>query len=144
MLPAYLWRRLFRRTAVIMEGDTCPICGGDGRISNAFAGSTSTCPACHGTGRRSEHSAGLHDVTKTKPEHYLPPTNVQKAAKSKDWPETIRGIQLANEIRDSSSCEEKLKAKLIREVIDYERSHVDVTKTFITKVRKQLRPPPPR
>ena len=127
-----------------MEGDTCPICGGDGRISNAFAGSTTTCPACHGTGRRSDQGVGFHDVTKTKPSHHRPATSVQTAAKSKDWPETIRGIQLAIEVRDSSSCEEKLKAKLIREVIEYERSHAEVTQTLIKKVRKQLRPPPAR
>jgi hypothetical protein len=135
---------MVQRTATTMEGDTCPICGGDGRISNAFAGSSATCPACHGTGRRSERGVGFHDVTKTKPSHHRPSSAVQAATKSKDWPETLRGIQLATEVRDSSSCEERLKAKLIREVIDYERSHAEVTHTFIKKIRKQLRPPPPR
>jgi RecJ-like exonuclease len=135
---------MFQRKGATMEGDTCPICGGDGRISNAFAGSTTTCPACHGTGRRSEQRAVFHDVTKTKPSHHLPSSTVQAANKSKDWPETFRGVQLATEVRDSSSCEEKLKAKLIREIVDYERSHAEVTQTFIKKVRKQLRPPPLR
>jgi RecJ-like exonuclease len=127
-----------------MEGDSCPICGGDGRITNSFGGSSATCPACHGTGRRSEASVGIHDVTKTKPSHYRAPQTAQQAAKKKDWPDTFRGMQLANEVRDSPSCEETLKAKLIREIIDYERSHVELTKTFTTKVRKQLRPPPVR
>jgi len=127
-----------------MEGDTCPICGGDGRISNSFGGSTATCPACHGTGRRSGEGVGFHDVTKTKPSHHRPPSNVQTAPKRKDWPESMRGIQLATEVRDSPSCEEKLKAKLIREVVEYESTHAEVTQTLIKKVRKQLRPPPPR
>ena len=51
--------------------DPCMICGGDGRISNSFGGSTATCPACHGTGRRGE-DGGFRDVTKTKPEHHNP------------------------------------------------------------------------
>jgi hypothetical protein len=125
-----------------MEGDTCPICGGDGRISNAFAGSSATCPACHGTGRRDEGGGVFHDVTKTKPSHHHPASTTKAAPKNRDWPETFRGIQLATEVRDSATCEDKLKAKLIREVIDYERSHAEVTQTFIKKVRKQLRPPP--
>jgi len=116
------------------------MCGGDGRISNAFAGSTATCPGCHGTGRRSDEPR-FHDVTKTKPAHHLPPPTAQTAAKKKDWPETARGNQLAIEVRDSPSCEATLKAKLIREIMDYERTHADLTKTFIKLVRKQLRAP---
>lgn len=126
-----------------MEGDTCPICGGDGRVSNAFGGGSRPCPACHGTGRRGEQTFGIHDVTKTKPSHYHPAA-AQPVKKAKDWPETARGIQLATEVRDCVSCEAALKAKLVREIIDYERSHADLTKTFITKVRKQLRQTLPR
>ena len=122
-----------------MEGDTCPICGGDGRISNSFAGSTSTCPACHGTGRRSGGDVGFHDVTKTKPSHYRPTNVAQAAPKRKDWPESLRGVQLATDVRDCPTCDEKLKAKLIREIIDYENSHAEVTQTFMKKIRKQLR-----
>ena len=55
-----------------MEGETCRVCGGDGRIGNALGRSTATCPGCHGSGRRAEESARFHDVTKTKPSHYRP------------------------------------------------------------------------
>ena len=49
-----------------MAGETCGICGGDGRIGNAF-GLTTTCPGCHGSGKRSSETEGFRDVTKTKP-----------------------------------------------------------------------------
>jgi hypothetical protein len=32
------------------------------------------------------------------------------------------------------------KAKLIREIIDYEQSHGSCTQTFVKKIRKQVRP----
>jgi RecJ-like exonuclease len=124
-----------------MEGDSCPICGGDGRITNSFGGSSATCPACHGTGRRAEPSVGLHDVTKTKPSHYRAAPEVKAAKKRPDWPETSGGVRLANEVRDCATCDEALKTKIIREIVDYERTHPQITKTFTQKVRKQLRPP---
>lgn len=126
-----------------MEGDSCSICGGDGRITNSFGGSSTTCPACRGSGRRGEDTIGFHDVTKTKPSHYRQPTAQQATKKKKDWPETVSGMQLAKEVRDCPTCEEALKAKLIREIIEYERSHAQMTKTFTKKVRKRLRPAPP-
>jgi len=126
-----------------MIGDVCPVCGGDKRISNSFGGSSATCPACHGSGRRTE-DLGFHDVTKTKPEHHRQPTTAKAAKKRTDWPETLGGIQLANEVRDSTICEEAQKAKLIREIIDYERTHPQMTKTFSRLIRKHLRPAPSR
>jgi DnaJ-class molecular chaperone len=129
--------------ATTMQGDVCPICGGDGRITNSFGGSSATCPACHGSGRRGEERIGFHDVTKTKPSHYRPRNEPQAAKKRKDWPETPSGARLATEVRESESCEEALKAKLIREIIEYERGHAQMTKTFTKKIRRQLRPPPP-
>lgn len=125
-----------------MEGDTCPICGGDGRITNSFGGSSATCPACHGTGRPGDHHAGFHDVTKTKPEHHRPAVSPEAKKKRPDWPETFGGVQLATEVRESPTCAEALKAKLINDIIDYERSHAEMTKTFTRIIRKQIRPAP--
>ena len=122
-----------------MEREPCRICGGDGRISNAFGGSKTTCPACHGTGRRGEEESLVRDVTKTKAGHFRKPGDPQHAAKP-TWPSTAAGIQLATEVRDSPNCSEDAKAKLIREIIDYEGSHGHCTQTFTRKVRKQLRP----
>ena len=107
-----------------------------------FGGSSTSCPACHGSGRRGEESLGFHDVTKTKPSHHRPRNAPQASNKRKDWPETITGARLASEVRDSTTCEEPLKVKLIREIIEYERGHEQMTKTFTRKIRKQLRPPP--
>jgi hypothetical protein len=39
-----------------------------------------------------------------------------------------------------SACADDVKARLIREIIDYEDSHGQCTQTFIKKVRKQVRP----
>ncbi len=124
-----------------MDSETCPVCGGDRRISNAFGGSSATCPACHGSGRRTA-SEGFHDVTKTKPSHYRTATEPKVAKKRPDWPESFAFIQLAKEVRASESCEEETKDKLIREIVDYERTHAQMTKTFSRIVRKQLRPAP--
>jgi hypothetical protein len=127
-----------------MDSETCPVCGGDRRIYNSFGGSSATCPACHGSGRRTA-SEGFHDVTKTKPEHFLPKTDPQAGKKKKlTWPETPGGAQLAKEVRDSETCEEEIKAKLIRDIIDYERTHPQMTKTFSRLIRKHLRPAPSR
>ena len=121
-----------------MEGDTCAICGGDGRIGNAF-GRTTTCPGCHGSGRKSDEG-GFRDVTKTKPSHHRP-TGPAAVAEKQNWPSTFEGGQLATEVQGSATCAAEIKAKLIREIIDYEGSHGKCTQTFIKKVRKQLRPP---
>ena len=119
-----------------MEMEPCRICGGDGRVSNAFGGSSTSCPGCNGSGRR-VNTEGFRDVTKTKPSHYTQPSKAEIAAKS-SVPVTAGGVQLQNEI-NSSTLPQELKAKLIREIADYEVSHGKCTQTFCKKIRKQLR-----
>jgi hypothetical protein len=121
-----------------MAGEPCGICGGDGRIGNSF-GLTTTCPGCHGGGRRSDEPAGFRDVTKTKPSHFRQP-NKAAVVEKQQWPATFEGGQLATEVRDSASCSNDSKARLIREIIDYEGTHGTCTQTFIKKIRKQVRP----
>jgi hypothetical protein len=118
--------------------EPCGICGGDRRIGNSF-GLTTTCPSCHGTGRRLE-TTGFRDVTKTKESHHRP-TNKAAVVTKAQWPVTFDGGQLASAVRESTTCTSELKARLIREIIDYEDSHGQCTQTFIKKVRKQVRPP---
>ena len=121
-----------------MSAETCGICGGDGRIGNSF-GLTTGCPGCHGSGKRSSEPTGFRDVTKTKPSHHRQ-ANVAAVVQKQSWPATHEGGQLAAEVRDSASCSSDSKAKLIREIIDYEGSHGSCTQTFIKKIRKQIRP----
>jgi hypothetical protein len=118
--------------------EPCGICGGDRRIANSF-GLTTTCPSCHGTGRRLETS-GFRDVTKTKASHYQVPKTKGEVVAKAQWPTTHEGGQLATEVRESPRCTTDEKAKLIREIIDYEDSHGQCTKTFLKKIRKQVRP----
>src|ERR1700678_2253714 len=88
------------------SGETCQVCGGDGRIGNSF-GLTTTCPSCHGSGKRVE-TTGFHDVTKTKASHHR--SNVGRPASPKaQWPATFEGGQLAKEIRDSATCTEAVR-----------------------------------
>ena len=121
-----------------MAAETCGICGGDGRIANSF-GNTTRCPSCHGSGRRSD-DGGMRDVTKTKASHHRP-TSKAAAAETPRWPATVEGVQLGNEVGASASLSNETKAKLIREIIEYEGSHGKCTQTFVKKIRKQLRPP---
>jgi len=118
-----------------MDETVCGICGGDGQLSNSF-GSSARCPACHGTGRRSEDT-GFRDVTKTKPSHHTP-TNVAAKAAKIVWPNTPEGMRLAEEVKASALSDEN-KARITREIIDYEASHGRCTDTFTKKVRRQLR-----
>jgi hypothetical protein len=119
-----------------MEGESCRVCGGDGRIKNSFGGGEKTCPACHGNGRRVEEPL-FRDVTKTKASHHR--SNVAPGAPAKaTWPGTHDGTVLGNEVKASGLAED-VKARLIREIIEYEGSHGKCTQTFIKKVRKQLR-----
>jgi len=120
-----------------MAIEKCGICGGDGRITNAF-GNETRCPSCHGTGRRSDEG-GLRDVTKTKPSHYRAATTKPTAEKSQG-PETFAGVQLANEVQASANVSNDTKAKLTREIAEHEATHGKCTETFIKKVKKQLRP----
>ena len=125
------------------QSELCSICGGDGRIANAF-GSTTTCPSCHGSGRRAE-TTGFHDVTKTKASHHKPVVNkpVPGAPPKEVWPTTPSGQLLATEVRDSPTTTKEVKTRLIREIIDYEDSHGQCTQTFTKKIRKQFRPRTP-
>lgn len=123
-----------------MAAETCGICGGDGRITNAF-GNETTCPSCHGSGRRSDEG-GLRDVTKTKASHHRP-TNKVAVVEKQTWPSTLEGAQLANEVQASAIVSNDTKAKLVREIIEYEASHGKCTQTFSKKVRKQIRPVAP-
>lgn len=116
--------------------EVCGICGGDRRIGNSF-GLTTTCPSCHGSGRRLE-SAGFHDVTKTKASHHRATNKAEVVAKPQ-WPVTLEGGKLATEVQGSTACTSEAKARLIREIIDYEGSHGQCTQTFLKKVRRQVR-----
>ncbi len=120
--------------------DSCGICGGDGRIHNAW-GQIATCPACHGGGRRAEDT-GFRDVTKTKPSHHHP-TNRAKVVEKQTWPSTGPGAQLATDIRDAPGLTDEVKARLTREIIEHESTHGQCTKTFMKKIRKQFRPAAP-
>ena len=122
-----------------MEGETCRVCGGDGRIGNALGRSTATCPGCHGSGRRAEASYGFHDVTKTKPSHHQRP-EVAQAPKGPRVPVTAEGTELAREVSASTVLPDDAKARLLAEIINHESTHGRCTQTFIKKVRKQARP----
>ncbi|WP_437521527.1 molecular chaperone DnaJ [Sorangium sp. So ce726] len=122
-----------------MAGESCGICGGDGRIANSFSGTTATCPGCHGTGRRSDDT-GFRDVTKTKPSHFRQP-NKPAAVEKPQGPVSLEGIQLAREVSSAAHLSSGTKAKLTLEIMEHEATHGKCTQTFIKKVRKQLRPP---
>lgn len=121
-----------------MESESCRICGGDGRVGNAFGGSATTCPGCRGNGRRSNSAELFHDVTKTKPSHHAASNKAAAVAKA-TWPSTFDGGQLGNEVK-ASGLNDAEKAKLIREIIEYETTHGKCTQTFSKKIRKQIRP----
>lgn len=118
--------------------EVCATCGGDGYIQNSF-GLKDRCPSCRGSGRRVADE-GFHDVTKTKPSHYLK-SNQRGAAPAKPtWPTTFEGGQLAGEVRDCKTVSQDVKDRLIREIMEHESTHGQCTQTFIKKVRKQIRP----
>lgn len=107
-------------------------------MGNAFGGSSTSCPGCNGTGRRMTSETLFHDVTKTKPSHHR--TSAQAAAPAKaTWPSTFEGTELANQVK-ASGVSDDVKAKLIREIIEYEGSHGKCTQTFSKKIRKTIRP----
>ncbi len=124
----------------LREIDLCGVCGGDGRLENAW-GQVAKCPACHGSGRRGEDT-GFHDVTKTKPAHHLQ-SNRAPVVEKQTWPSTPMGDVLAKEIRDAPNLTADVKARLTREIIDHEATHGQCTKTFLKKIRKQFRPATP-
>ena len=120
-----------------MEIESCRVCGGDGRVGNAFGGSSKTCPSCHGSGRRAEAAFGFHDVTKTKPSHQRSVAPVPSAGPRS--PVTSEGSQLAAEVNASTVLGPEAKARLIVEIVNHESTHGRCTKTFLKKVRKQAR-----
>jgi hypothetical protein len=115
------------------------MCGGDGRIGNALGGSSSKCPSCHGSGFRPESSPRFRDVTKTKPLHHR---TVSAVPTSPHGPTTSEGAQLAAEVSASPALTADAKARLVAEIVNHESTHGRCTKTFIKKVRKQVRPGP--
>jgi hypothetical protein len=122
---------------VSLEVESCRICGGDGRVGNAFGGSSATCPSCHGSGRRVDSSSGFHDVTKTKPSHHrvaVPETTGPKG------PVTAEGRLLAAEVNASPALAADAKMRLVAEIVSHESTHGRCTKTFLKKVRKLARP----
>jgi len=119
-----------------MKGDVCSICAGDGRIDGAW-GRTTVCPACNGTGRRAEYEDLVRNVTK--PNTTRSAQAERTPAAKQTWPSTAGGKQLATEVQECATCPEETKARLVREIIEYEGSHGSCTKTFTRKVRKQLR-----
>jgi len=121
--------------------ETCGICGGDGRIQNSFGGSSKTCPGCHGTGRKAEDFGIFRDVTKTKPSHYKSAAKPAAAPVKSDEPTTFEGMKLAKEVNDCANISKETKAKLTREIAEYESTHGSCTQTFTKKIRKQLRAP---
>jgi hypothetical protein len=82
----------------------------------------------------------MRDVTKTKPSHHRPTNKAAEAAAKPQWPVTFEGGQLATEVKESALCTSEVKARLIREIIEYEGSHGSCTQTFTKKIRKQVRP----
>jgi hypothetical protein len=78
----------------------------------------------------------MRDVTKTKPSHHKASTQANDPKQT--GPTTGQGIQLSAEVQNSSVAD-AVKAKLLREIVEYETSHGRCTKTFTTKVRKQIR-----
>jgi hypothetical protein len=100
-------------------------------------GQVTRCPSCHGTGRRPEDT-GFHDVTKTKPSHYHG-SNRAPVVEKQTWPATPTGDALAKEVRDAPGLSADTKTRLTREIIEHEATHGLCTKTFLKKVRRQLR-----
>lgn len=76
-------------------------------------------------------------MTKTKPSHHRGSETAAPRVKE-TWPATYDGGVLGNEVK-ASRLSEEVKARLIREIIEYEGSHGKCTQTFMKKVRKQLR-----
>jgi len=120
-----------------MESESCRMCGGDGRIGNALGGSSAKCPSCHGSGVRAESSPRFHDVTKTKPSHHRPAIAPPPGPKV---PTTWEGAQLAAEVSACATLTAETKARLVAEIVNHESTHGRCTKTFIKKVKKQVRP----
>lgn len=79
----------------------------------------------------------MRDVTKTKPSHHHP-TNQAEAKAKANIPTTHSGMQLARELAESK-LPDNVKARLTREIAEYEGTHGKCTQTFIKKIHKQIR-----
>jgi hypothetical protein len=79
----------------------------------------------------------FHDVTKTKPSHYAAPAAAPAGPKV---PVTSEGHQLALEVGASAALNADAKARLVAEIANHESTHGRCTKTFLKKVRKQIKP----
>jgi hypothetical protein len=53
---------------------------------------------------------------------------------------TFEGSQLAAEVGACTTMNEEAKARLVAEIVNHESTHGRCTKTFIKKLRKQIRP----
>ncbi len=120
--------------------ETCRLCGGDGRIGNALGHTTATCPGCHGSGRRQDGGSLFRDVTKTKASHYAKPSSGPSAPAGPKVPTTLEGTELAREVNESPVINAEAKARLVAEIVNHEATHGRCTKTFLKKIRKQVRP----
>lgn len=118
-----------------MNQDSCGVCGGDGRITTAHQ--TTSCPACRGSGRRSD-SLGVHDVTKTKPEHHHGPGSKGAKTVKKMVPSTPVGRELMAAVQ-ASAITGDIKKELTQSIIDYEERKGTMTKTFARLLRRKLR-----
>jgi hypothetical protein len=121
--------------------NVCGVCGGDGQIENAW-GQRTRCPSCGGSGKR-RVDTGFRDVTKTKESHHQNSNRQGQPAAKQTTPTTPVGIQLATEIAASSRLTAEVKERLVREIMDHEAQHGQITKTFMKKLRKQIGTPPP-
>lgn len=82
---------------------------------------------------------GFRDVTKTKPSHFRGANKAAAEAAKPTWPSSFGGDALAKEIQ-ASGVSNDTKAKLIRDIMDHESTHAEITQTFIKKTRKLFRP----
>jgi hypothetical protein len=75
-------------------------------------------------------------VTKTKPSHHRPAPAIPTGPKA---PTTPEGAQLALEVNASAVLAEASKSRLVAEIMNHESTHGRCTRTFIKKIRKQIR-----
>ena len=78
-------------------------------------------------------------MTKTKESHHRPTNRAEVPVKAQ-FPVTTAGVELATAVRDSTTCTAEVKTRLIHEIMDHEDSHGLCTRTFIKKIRQQVRP----
>ena len=77
-------------------------------------------------------------MTKTKPSHFKPAVSKAAGPTGPRMPTSPSGQLLANEINASKSAPD-VKARLLRETVEHEDTHGQVTQTFVKKTRKLLK-----